>query len=87
MSEEYADEPEANDELAPKGPLNLLDWAALYPSLPLQTVALSFAEAHNAGRFRDIAGDRNDVVARLITARLEEFSARRRGHQPHQPTR
>jgi hypothetical protein len=70
-----------------QSPLNLLEWAKLYPTLPLRTVALSFAAANNTKRCRNIIGDRTVVVAQLIAERLEEFMARRRSYEPDGPLR
>lgn len=57
MSEERADRLGPGEDVEPKRLMNLLDWAALYPMLPLQTVALSFAEANNATRCRNVMGE------------------------------
>jgi hypothetical protein len=85
VSEERTEPAGSSDTTAPKCLLNVLDWAALYPTLTLRTVALSFAEANNARRGRHLIGDRNTILTQLITARLENFSAQRRSYEPDQP--
>jgi hypothetical protein len=73
VTDEFDDVHKVIDLSEPKGPMELRDWAALYPTLPLRTVSLCLWEASNAARSHDSGEDLNAAVAWLVSARLEEL--------------
>jgi hypothetical protein len=64
--------PRLIDLSEPHGPMEIMDWAELYPTLPLRTISLCVWEANNSTRSHDSDAVRNAAVTRLIAARLEE---------------
>jgi hypothetical protein len=56
----------------PHGPMELIDWVEMYPTLPVRTISLCVWEANTATRSQDSDAVRNAAVIRLIAARLEE---------------
>jgi hypothetical protein len=78
MSDERGDSPSLLDRPVlidlsePHGPMDIKDWAELYPMLPLRTISLCVWEAHNTSQSHDSDEMRNALMTRLIAARLEE---------------
>lgn len=90
MSKQFLDQTALSDGSSPSPPPDLADWAALYPSLSLETIALAVSEATESAHSQGFDGARSvAVISWLVSARLQELSARlpdeRRDPQPSEP--
>jgi hypothetical protein len=73
MFDQLNDPPQTIDLSERRGPMELTDWAAPYPTLPARTISLCLWEAGQVAQSRDSAKDRVAAIAWLVAERLEEL--------------